>query len=69
MADSQRTTGAEESAVGIAPSPSANTLEPTSSTGHDIAINHGPILEAEAENSALTDDDASDRATVSKISR
>lgn len=53
MADSQRTTGAEESAVGIAPSPSANTLEPTSSTGHDIAINHGPILEAEAENSAV----------------
>lgn len=51
MADLHRTTGAEESAVGIAPSPSSNNMEPTSSAGHDVAINHGPILEAEAEDS------------------
>lgn len=51
MAGSQRTARAEESAVGIASSPSANNPEPTSSAGHAIATNHGPILEAEAENS------------------
>ncbi|KXH66190.1 hypothetical protein CSAL01_07632 [Colletotrichum salicis] len=63
MTDGQKSARAEESGVAATPSASVDNPEPTSSTVPHVATNHGPVLEAEAEDNNLTDEDASDRGT------
>ncbi|KAL0778617.1 hypothetical protein CaCOL14_004875 [Colletotrichum acutatum] len=59
MTDIQKASEDEKSAAALIPA-SADNPEPT---GDSSSPNHGPFLEADAENNNLTEDDASDRAT------
>ncbi|KAK1480593.1 hypothetical protein CCUS01_16171 [Colletotrichum cuscutae] len=63
MTDIHKASGAENSVASPIVA-SADNLEPTGNSSSAPAPNHGPILEADAENNNLTEDDASDRASL-----
>ncbi|KZL77966.1 methyltransferase domain-containing protein [Colletotrichum tofieldiae] len=63
MADNQIAATADESTALVSVFGSVADPASPSNIGPDRAPNHGPVLEAEAENDAFTDDAASDRAT------